>query len=624
MSQVQSTTQNLFQTLGTNEPYSIPYNQRPYKWSQGNWDTMWSSLFSKDDYSNFFGTIILLTEDIINNDPTYRGIQIFDGQQRITTFTILIKAAIEALFDKSFVSEAGHLAAYLLYLHGNKPRLNVTDKLKEYFIKNIQTEPGTSPVNGNNDFEKTIFKAYSFFYSESKKYIENECNGDGGKFFETLTSRLKHIDVVILKINDVILGIEIFESVNATGEKLDASELVKNILIKYGHMSASNMKKIHDEWTDINDMVVLSGFKLVDFLHYYWISKYKYTGKNKLFQSMKSEFSGNSQKWMDFFDEFKMSVSTLLTISVDLTHVTFKNRFKLSTSNPATSSKIINYLNGLKLISNKSWIIPIFTLLNYELKINNLNESFISKNFHKLLKKHFVFSFVHFNILSKPTRDFTPAMYRLALKINKAINDHPQNPKLSKEKVSKAFVDHWLNPDAYVAKQTKDWKLSIDDFIQGVNKIKYDPKTNFLLKIIFNDIITEKFNGNYADFNNNSFEHYLPQDPTNWGVSLEIAKNHIHKIGNLLWLNTSVNSKLQNKPHTEKLDILVNESSILDNFSKDFIDVHKSSNPNFNFEMITENQLKNSDFQNSPSEIDKRTKIIAGYMYDIYVNDMGY
>ena len=81
MPKVPSKTETLFQTLGVNEPYSIPFNQRPYKWGQANWDTLWSSVFDSDDHSSFFGTIILLEED----DPgtTNKQIKVFDGSTQL-------------------------------------------------------------------------------------------------------------------------------------------------------------------------------------------------------------------------------------------------------------------------------------------------------------------------------------------------------------------------------------------------------------------------------------------------------------------------------------------------------------------------------------------------------------
>ena len=182
MPRVHSKTETLFQTLGTNEPYSIPYNQRPYKWTQANWDTLWSAVFDNDDHSSFFGTIILLEEEE-TIDTSFRPIQIFDGQQRITTFTVLIKAAIETLHESGYTTQASELKAYLLSLHGNKPRLNVSENLKEYFKNNIQNEVGITPQDGATDYEKIIFKAYSFFKTECKKNLEIDFNGNGSLFY---------------------------------------------------------------------------------------------------------------------------------------------------------------------------------------------------------------------------------------------------------------------------------------------------------------------------------------------------------------------------------------------------------------------------------------------------------
>lgn len=635
---ISTNDKNLLEMMaGAQTPYSIPYNQRPYKWSQSNWEGLWTSLFSEEDYSRFIGTIILLNE-LNTSDPK---VYVFDGQQRITTLTILIKAAIETVFDKKDEVTAGKMFASLIEINttGEK-RLQVSDNLKQYFENNIQSNPGNKPSQGASKYEKEIFKAYKFFKSECEKYIKEYCSDNGEEFWKKLRTRLNAIDLVELSIEDMVLGIEIFESVNATGEKLDASELVKNILVRYAPDSAA---EIHATWTDLNDKVDESGFKMVDFMHYYWISKHPYVGKNKLFQTMKSKFSGSELKWNTFFKEFTQSVKTLHNISVNLTSSTFNNRYTQSSANPAIISKVVKYFKSLKLVSNKSWVIPIFTLLNYELKINKIPNpggkphSYISKNFHKLLEKHFVFSFVHFNVLSLPTRDYTPAMYRLAQMINIAHAQHPQAPEESVKKIKKIFEQHYKGssvptqkkpftwPNNYVSKQIKEWKTSQSKFEGGVNKFKYDPKTNFLLKMVFNEIAVKRFNNNNIDFDNNSFEHYLPQDPSNWGIEEKVAKSHMHKIGNLLWINRTVNSGgLGNKPHKEKLKVLIENESKLDGFSKNFIRIHQSGGAEYNFEKIDEDHLKNSDFNSTPSEIDKRTKLIAEYMFKIYVIDMVY
>ena len=104
--------------------------------------------------------------------------------------------------------------------------------------------------------------------------------------------------------------------------------------------------------------------------------------------------------------------------------------FPYANSNKSIYTKYINYINCLFEVNNKSSIIPILTLLDYELKINQINdESFIKNKFEKYLEKHFTFCYLHFNIFSYPTRDFTPSMYKVSLAINDAYNKHPQDPK---------------------------------------------------------------------------------------------------------------------------------------------------------------------------------------------------
>lgn len=100
---VNSKTVSLWEILAATTVYSIPYNQRPYTWGLKNWEVLWNSFFSKNDKSTFLGSIILLESD---DDDSDSDIQIFDGQQRITTLTILCKSFIDVLFDNGSVSEA--------------------------------------------------------------------------------------------------------------------------------------------------------------------------------------------------------------------------------------------------------------------------------------------------------------------------------------------------------------------------------------------------------------------------------------------------------------------------------------------------------------------------------------
>ena len=619
---VNSETVSLWGILAAISVYSIPYNQRPYTWGPKNWETLWNSFFSLNDQSTFLGSIILLeSEDVgLENE-----IQIFDGQQRITTLTIMCKAFIDVFVKNGNDIQGERIKNYLLTDDMDLPRLKVSKNLEDYFLNNIQTAIQIKPSEGSTDAEKNVFKGYKYFLKQASELHEkNEL--DGQKTYLQLQKRLKSLEIVKLIISDVVLGIEIFESVNATGEKLNASELAKNILIKHAKLSDKHKMKIVDsEWTEVSDRLNSLGFSFIDFMHYYWISKHPYVGKNQLFNAMKDKFEGNSEAWLVFFEHIKLTSITIENIFSLYSFDNFKLHYPKANPNPKYSSKYLRYLKCLSFVKNKSWIIPIFTLFNYETALNKRNESFMEGNkLHELIKKHFVFSFLHFNVFSIPTRDFTPSMYKLAKKINKAINDFPQDAKKSNKAVNDALQFHFKNTDSYVSKATKNFSSMSDEFLEGIFKLRHTKDNKFLIHSLYGDIEEGVFGGTFHDISSHSVEHYMPQESEeSWGISKSLSKHHENRLGNILIINASLNGTLQNNSHKDKMDIL-RDHATLNNSVKDFVQQNDNGTGPYDFGKLSENNLKNSHPIDSPSEIDKRTNEIAGFLKEIYIEKMKY
>jgi hypothetical protein len=618
---VNSATVSLWDILSSTCTYSIPYNQRPYTWNLKNWETLWTSFFSENDKSVFLGSIILLDDTENVND----AIKVYDGQQRLTTLTIMCKAFIDVLYENSFIQEATQIKVYLLTDSMNKPRLTVSQKLQTYFKENIQCpiDIGASP--GQTDSEKEIYKSYQYFKDMVSGLLDTH-QTNGAKLYELLENRLRSLEIVKLTIADVLLGIEIFESVNATGEKLNASELAKNILIKHARLSGKKASADLDlEWTEISERLQGVGFSFVDFLHYHWISKYQYVGKSQLFNAMKKKYGNNSADWLDFFENLKATSVTIENIFSLYTFPNFKLHYPHANGNPKYSDRYLRYLRCLSFVKNKSWIIPIFTLLNYETDLNKRGESYINSNsFHILLEKHFVFCFLHFNVFSLPTRDFTPSMYKLAKAINRALADNPQNATLSNKAVKDAFQDHYKGANSYVKRAIKGFEAMPDEFLDGVLNLRHTKDNKYLIHALYGEIEEGIYGGTFHNIPAHSIEHYMPQESSaSWGITKEISKQHENKLGNILIIDASLNGKLQNKSHRDKMDILRNHPT-LNNSVKDFIRVNDSGNGPYDFGMLTETQLKNSDPLKSPTEIDKRTIEISNFLKVLFIDKMKY
>lgn len=76
--------------------FEIPFFQRPYVWKEENWEELWNNIvFSTSDEMPFIGSFILQTEEI-NNLTKY---MVIDGQQRLITLSILIKAFLDSSID---------------------------------------------------------------------------------------------------------------------------------------------------------------------------------------------------------------------------------------------------------------------------------------------------------------------------------------------------------------------------------------------------------------------------------------------------------------------------------------------------------------------------------------------
>lgn len=615
---------DLYHLFNGAEEWRIPYNQRPYTWDKKNWEPLWISLFGdEDDFATYLGTWILC--EIFDEGGNLIEHEIYDGQQRITTLTIMFKAfsdEIQEIAKKNESTREYDFARRVFKLitggMADEPRLRVTDKLRGYFEKNIQSmdldfysdkERTKLEINkGEDDVEKLIHGAYTFFRQMVSKLYDSYA--DVEQVYNLLLNRLKQVKLTLMTIDDVLVGIEIFESVNYGGVELNAADLAKNIIMKHADKLEREKQEIDLAWNEINERLAKTKvFSFIEFMYYYWISKYGYSSKKNLFGEMKKEFRGDSDKWMSFFSDLQetsLSFEHIFTLGAE----EFGKEYKTANLNPAITKYVSTYIGALRSVSNKSWIIPVFTILDYERKLNNRGVSFIKKSFHRTLRKHLVFSFLHFNIFKEPSRDYFDRMWRLGKAINSAYIDHPQDDKKSSELVNKALQSHFHNK--YVVKKVEEFKQRKEDFIEGFKEIKY--KTDFKTKQYLHWLFTfmdEEMGGSVYDIKDHTIEHYLPQDPKSWNLDKKQIADHVHSIGNLMPCHIKLNSSLGSKPHNEKLEILKTSSG--NKIIEDFKTCHDKGNYDFG-SISSQNFLP----------IEKRANHLAEIMFRLSVLNFNY
>lgn len=94
-----------FKFLSMEGKVKIPFFQRTYVWSEENWEELITELLNDNTNNNFLGAITLKQLPTVSGEP--KQLEVIDGQQRLTTLSILLKALFDSLpeEDKKIVKE---------------------------------------------------------------------------------------------------------------------------------------------------------------------------------------------------------------------------------------------------------------------------------------------------------------------------------------------------------------------------------------------------------------------------------------------------------------------------------------------------------------------------------------
>ncbi|MDA3057286.1 DUF262 domain-containing HNH endonuclease family protein [Campylobacter sp. VBCF_05 NA6] len=217
----------------------IPFFQRTYKWDSENWARLFEDLISSfnDGVEPFLGSIILKRLQGSKNEA-----QIIDGQQRLTTLSILLKALIDQI-DNENISDFKNF----LYKPFTKNEIKIQHSLidREKYSKVLNNE------NFDQNEETGIFGCYNYF---TKKIQEEFGKDEDRKFKFAQTVFSEHKSLVSVFLQDKEDEQKIFDAINSTGVTLSATDIIKNSLFDKIIKETNEEKaiKLYDEyWRNI-------------------------------------------------------------------------------------------------------------------------------------------------------------------------------------------------------------------------------------------------------------------------------------------------------------------------------------------------------------------------------------
>ena len=282
---------NLRDLLGNGKKYLVPKFQRDYSWGQEQWQDLWEDIEfiheNVDEY-HYMGYLVLQEKE----DSVF---SVIDGQQRFTTFSLIVLAAIQRLKEINDEERANLLLRTfigtedLTYLTiENKLTLNRNNDY--YYNQAVSGQP--IPKRSVNKTTRLMHDALDFFY-------ENFCHeqfSQGEKINALIGNVARKTLFTTIFIGDELNAYKVFETLNARGVRLSSADLLKNYLFSTIDISQDMpdkfIDKLDEQWEKIG--VNIFGKNYTDYLLTEWNSRHKKVRQNLLFKSIKKEITNDT------------------------------------------------------------------------------------------------------------------------------------------------------------------------------------------------------------------------------------------------------------------------------------------------------------------------------------------
>lgn len=497
--------------------FNIPRYQRAYSWEESNWRELWEDIKNnvlEKDKEHFLGAVIYYHSD--SGSSRFSHYEIIDGQQRITTLTILMRVLYEKLRENKvdvYLRFAKELyEKYVGDIESERFFLNLSKKDEIFFRDFIQKE---NPIRkqGKLVSNKNIRKCFEFFAQK----INDLSIEDNSKNIEELCWELKkkletNLIFVVIDVNTDVDAYMIFESINSKRQGLTISDLLKNYIFfaadQYEKSKADSTRLSITEaaWDTMEQE--LDKIEINQYIRHFWISNYKKVFEKELYQQIKFKFGNRCEEVLNFFDNVVLESETYSSI--------------VNANISDFPKEGIRALEQLKQLRNKQYYPLILSAIHGGYDFRSVSE----------LVRQIASVAVRRAIIGKNPNELETFFTDNALKLRvKQVSIEDLKEKLNKE--------HWI---------------SDDDIFEEIKTANFEDQ-EYLVKFILREFEISQDYANEKNLGKVSLEHILPRNPeniTDWNISVEKQRDLLWNIGNLALIGQKYNVKMSNKSFAKK------------------------------------------------------------------------
>lgn len=499
--------------------YSIPVYQRNYEWSAEQCEKLFEDILQAHelDRYHFTGSVVYSLLKTENKIDYY---VIIDGQQRLTTIYILIKALIDVAETDS---EKETLTSVLFNVDKFK-KYNIDDssKLK---LKPIKSDNKQLLYLMENQIEKMdkssgIYKNYDLFCRLIKAALEEDENLS----IERIYDGIEHLSCAMIKLEEEEKGKEqeIFERINSTGVPLNLADKIRNFVL----MTEIDQERLYEEYWLVMEQLLgneyLSGFFL-DYLNF------KLDG-----------FTREKEAYDNFKTLFKEENFTNETMLSELRH--YSEQYHIFLNGSKELSKDINKaLSGLRKLKQTTVYLFLFNVFD-DFEDGVIDEDELSEVLHLLL--NYSIRRLICEVGSNSLRGLYKTLYGRVF---------------NREENKKHYYDSIVS---FLTQLTSKDAIPTDEAFVLALKERNLYRKNALCKYLLAAI--ENQGKEKVKTETLSIEHIMPQNKSlskSWQTMLgenweQVHDRYLHTLGNLTL--TGYNSELGDKPFDVKKGLLEN------------------------------------------------------------------
>ena len=521
--------------LKSGRQFIIPRFQRDYSWEKKNCeeflDDIVKGLSYKDEKietsSYFLGTMLFIGNFDERND---KEIQVVDGQQRITTITILFSAISDIFREKGEEKLSELIFSYIMTSDddGNPVRIIKSESsypFFSYFIQDREKEQISSPSSEEEVCIQSTYKLFRYRLEEKNliAFLLEHCDGFDSSvgyvdILKAIRDQILNCIFISISTDDGMQAYRIFEILNAKGKKLAAIDLIKNRLFeKLRKTEPADFAKC--KWNELKSILNecdVTSVGIGTFYRHFWNSCYKQTGSNQLYEKFLSVIKHNDYE--AFLNSLVENAKYYVQI-IKPSREHYKNR-----------KEYYWLVQSFKVLTDFFGIAQVRVVLMALLWAKDA-EKISSKDFKKAILFLENFHFAYTAIMSGKANRLDGIYSKIAIRVRKCSNKEQTRKVLESElydclkklvPTEEQFTERFVEL-CYTKKSTP-----------SNMKCKYA-----LLKL--NSYFQKK--DTFED--DSSIEHILP----------ESEGGNTNNIGNLILLESSLNTEADNKDFADKIPI---------------------------------------------------------------------